>query len=82
MEGNLVIVQEGLCSSHLPSVFSATRFISRLIKWTFQIKAAYCETHTRHTLILWHMDPLLGKDLETNGYSHCYAIGEKTNGRF
>jgi hypothetical protein len=72
-----VLVQEGLCSSHLPSVFSATRFTSRLIKWAFQIKVAYCETHTRHTTVLWRIDPLLGKDLEANNeYSHCYAVGE------
>jgi hypothetical protein len=29
------------------------------------------------------MDPLLGRDLETNNeYSRCYTIGESTNGRF
>jgi hypothetical protein len=28
-------------------------------------------------IILWRIDPLLGKDLETNNeYSRCYAIGE------
>jgi hypothetical protein len=27
--------------------------------------------------VLWLIDPLLGKDLETNNeYSRCYAIGE------
>jgi hypothetical protein len=27
-------------------------------------------------IILWHVEPLLGKDLETNNeYSRCYAIG-------
>jgi hypothetical protein len=32
---------------------------------------------------MWCIDPLLGKDLETNNeFSRCYAIIESTNGRF
>jgi hypothetical protein len=29
----------------------------------------------RKPYILWRIDPLLGRDLETDEYSHCYAIG-------
>jgi hypothetical protein len=37
---------------------------------------------TMSFFVLWRIDPLLGKDIETkNEYSRCYAIGEKTNGR-
>jgi hypothetical protein len=29
------------------------------------------------TLVLWRIDPLLGKDLKTNNeYNHCYATGK------
>jgi hypothetical protein len=34
-------------------------------------------------ILLWHIDPLLGRDLETgNEYSRCYAVGGQTNNRF
>jgi hypothetical protein len=33
--------------------------------------------------ILWHVNPLLGRDLKKdNQYSRCYAIGLKTNTHF
>jgi hypothetical protein len=42
-------------------------------------KQAYEEGHK----ILWRIDLLLGKDLETNNEnSHFYAIGEQINSRF
>jgi hypothetical protein len=31
-------------------------------------------------MILWRIDPLLGRDLKTNEYSHHCAIGESMNG--
>jgi hypothetical protein len=31
------------------------------------------------SIILWCIDPLLGRDLETDEYSLCYAIGGQTN---
>jgi hypothetical protein len=30
----------------------------------------------RWIVLLWRIDPLLGKDLEVNEYSRCYAIGK------
>jgi hypothetical protein len=35
-----------------------------------------------HFIVLWCIDPFLGKDLETNEYSRCYATGKSTNGCF
>jgi hypothetical protein len=32
--------------------------------------------------VLWLIDTLLGKELETDEYSRCYAIGGKANTGF
>jgi hypothetical protein len=32
---------------------------------------------SQHSLILWRVDPLLGRDHETDEYIRCYAIGDK-----
>jgi hypothetical protein len=36
------------------------------------------DLHVECSLILWRVDPLLGRDFEMdNEYSRCYAIGDK-----
>jgi hypothetical protein len=55
---------------------SPLQILNRLMLFR-QITVIYYQIHTRHTTILWRIDPLLGIDLETNNeFSSCYAIGE------
>jgi hypothetical protein len=51
--------------------------------WYIRLTLGRCIATALHATLLWRIDPLLDKDLETNSEcSRCCAIGESKNGRF